>query len=293
MLKKFIEGLVFGSGFSISFVTIWIMAFYFVLPQILENQYKIDTSTTSFTTKEIDHAPPLNTFEKFLGVQGRYSGYFDTTESTTLAAGKGVIRGKVTANNTPVTGLKLKLALNGSTSSQWGTTDENGIYHISVPYGNYRVDGYTLDYNSANKSLPGKIAHPSQTIKTDLFEVSAAQPGKGLDFQFIDPIVKAMKKRTYSVSEVVILEWKPYPQAQNYEIQVYEKPNTKEWDRTPLFDWLAEPQTRDTHLDLSKLNIDLKQGHYYIYSVRAFDSSGHLLSESHHSYDSYDFEVVE
>ena len=39
-MKKFTEGLVFGGGFAISFITIWYIAAYFVTPLFVSNQIK-------------------------------------------------------------------------------------------------------------------------------------------------------------------------------------------------------------------------------------------------------------
>lgn len=48
MLKKFAEGLVFGAGFSISFILIWYTASYLITPMIV----------TSATESEVSRFPP-------------------------------------------------------------------------------------------------------------------------------------------------------------------------------------------------------------------------------------------
>ena len=42
MGRKFLEGLVFGAGFSIAFVAIWMAAWFFLLPRIVEWQLPDD-----------------------------------------------------------------------------------------------------------------------------------------------------------------------------------------------------------------------------------------------------------
>jgi hypothetical protein len=40
MLKKFIHGLIFGAGFGIAFVAIWIIGIWYLLPSIMETKFK-------------------------------------------------------------------------------------------------------------------------------------------------------------------------------------------------------------------------------------------------------------
>ena len=56
-MKKFTEGLVFGGGFAISFITIWYIAAYFITPLFVSNQIKTISSyqqpETSNTEKSL------------------------------------------------------------------------------------------------------------------------------------------------------------------------------------------------------------------------------------------------
>lgn len=45
MLKKFSEGLVFGGGFAISFITIWYIAAYLVFPMFVASRIEQETNT--------------------------------------------------------------------------------------------------------------------------------------------------------------------------------------------------------------------------------------------------------
>lgn len=40
MLKKFIQGLIFGAGFGIAFVAIWIISMWYAFPRIVETKFK-------------------------------------------------------------------------------------------------------------------------------------------------------------------------------------------------------------------------------------------------------------
>jgi hypothetical protein len=39
LLKKFLHGLVFGSGFGVAFVAIWIVGIWYVIPRVMETKF--------------------------------------------------------------------------------------------------------------------------------------------------------------------------------------------------------------------------------------------------------------
>ena len=65
MVKRFYEGLVFGLGFAVSFVIIWVLCIYFVLPKMMP-AYAISTKQPKFenpSTAEV-REPEATTEEK-------------------------------------------------------------------------------------------------------------------------------------------------------------------------------------------------------------------------------------
>jgi len=290
MFKKLIDGLIFGTGFGVAFVAVCIVAVYFILPSILENKYST-SEAVKLNEGEIKQPPSLNSSGRFLGSPGIYSGDFMDNREGVLSSGDGVITGTVLANENPVEGLKLRLALNGRVMSQWATTDKNGEYRVSVPYGEYQIDGYELNHSLANRLLPGKINHPENRHSTGTFRVSAGQEGHGLKFRFVDPIVKKLDKSKYSSSETVILKWEGYPGATEYTIQVYEKPDANSWKSNDLFHWPERPKVSETELDLSKYKVELKPGYFYSFEVRARNEKGSLLSDTYRDHAGFDFEI--
>ncbi|BEU02288.1 hypothetical protein OAG1_10880 [Agarivorans sp. OAG1] len=291
MLRKLFNGVVFGTGFGIAFVAIWVIAIYFILPSVLESRFEKEIVESN--KHIVDEAPLLSNSGRFLGSSGSYSGGFLDNKSGELSSGQGVIEGEALVNGQPLKGFKLRLALNGSVLSQWAVTDENGIYRVSVPYGEYRIDGYELDYFVANKVLPNKIEHPENRNSTNQFQVVEGQKGSGLKFRFVDPIVKKSDKSQYSKNEKVTLKWEPYPEAAEYTVQVYEKADANSWKSSNLFIWPMRPKVALTELDLSQYEIELKPGYFYAFEVEARNSKGSLLSNTNREHFEFDFEIVE
>lgn len=309
MFKKFMDGLAFGTGFGLTFVAIWFIAYYFVLPPMLESRFE---SITESKLDELSHddsekfspgnkssnvvtsPPPVITSRQFLGSSGVYSGDFIDHKSGVLASGPGKIIGKVTADGQPVAGLKLRLALNGSVMSQWAVSDESGQYVVSVPYGEYQIDGYELHRSSANKTLPGMIGHPQMAHTSQKFNVSNDSSGYGLDFKFVSPVVKKITKNRFSSSEAIKLNWQAYPGATQYRIQLHEKTERHGFGMpTRLFEWQHRPVVSETSLNLNNFfDVKLKPGHFYTLEIDALDDNMNLLSETAHDYRGFDFEIV-
>lgn len=212
------QGLIFGAGFAVAFLAVSLVALYFVLPAIIRGELVV------LPDAEEVHAPPdVGQPDRFLGTGGVYMGKFDHGSGRVLSAGPGRIIGVVTVDGEPLEGLRLRLALKGSVMSQWTTSGPDGRYEIDVPYGQYRIDGFDLDTDSANSVLPGKIGHPRNGHSSGTFDVTEDEPRQGLNLKFIDPVVLDMPKHRFSAGENVVVRWKPYPGARKYSIQLYER----------------------------------------------------------------------
>lgn len=301
MLKKFLDGMVFGAGFSLVFVIIWSVAFYWVLPSVINSRFYGES--VGFSPSSVDdsgvsvEAPPeIDQGNRYLGSTGTYSGDFEMNrQAGTLEAGPGKIVGRVTADGEPVAGLKLQLALNGKVMSQWATSDARGKYTVSVPYGKYRVDGFKLDHRIADRVLAGMIQHPQSSPYGATFRVSEKSVGQGLDFRFVSPIVKYVSENTYTESEDIYLRWEPYPNAATYQIQVYEK-ETPDGFRgiAQLADWDQRPSTTETHINLRDYpQFEFRPGKYYSVTIQARDDMNKILSEIDTRYRDYDFKIVD
>ncbi|MGR3302354.1 MAG: hypothetical protein ACUZ8I_07595 [Candidatus Scalindua sp.] len=292
MLKKLLDGLIFGTGFGIAFFAIWIVAIYFILPSVMERRFET-SEVIKPNENVVGEVPSISSSGKFLGSPGIYSGDFLDNRNGVLSGGEGVISGTALVNEKPLEGLRLRLALNGSVMSQWATTDSSGVYRVSVPYGEYQIDGYELDYSIANRVLPNKINHPENRHSTGKFQVEAGQEGHGLKFRFIDPIIKNLDKSKFSKDEKITLKWEAYPEASGYTVQVYEKPDAHSWKSTDLFYWPERPNVSDPELDLSEYDIELKPGYFYAFEVEARNSKGSLLSNTNRDHSGFDFEITE
>ena len=249
----------------------------------------------TFPRASIVHTPPpIKNDERFLGTHGVTTGGFDYDRNSVLAAGPGKLIGRISASGKPVLGLRLRLALNGKVYSQWGTSGNDGRYEISVPYGKYRIDGYTLDSSSADAALPGKVDNPRNEHDSGVFTVAAGRDGRALDLDFLEPVKKLAPQGELSAAQPLILSWEPYPGASEYRIQLVEQAErSSPISQKHLFNWNRQPKTAATSINLSDHGIKLRKGYYYIYQVAALDGTGRELSNSPSAWRHPDFQAVD
>lgn len=286
MLRKFISGLIFGAGFAIAFIVVFAVYFRFFLADTLnQKMHEIEKATI-----EVPEIKKENT--QFLGSTGIYNSDFSTSKSNILASGEGIIKGQVTKEHSPAEGLKLRLALNGKVMSQWATTNSQGEYEISVPFGKYKIDGFELDSVTANEALSGLINSPTNPHRTGIFTVAKDKEGLGINLRFVKPVLKMADHEVFDINQSVVLKWEPYEGAEKYRIQVYEKNSPHEYiGNDTLFVWSERPFTNKTSLSLKDYPVKLQKGKYYVFEVVAFDGKEIPLSNSVRSYQDYDFGV--
>ena len=282
MFKKFLNGLVFGFGFAVALiatVSIYLgYQTYVYLPEIPDVVIEVP---------DIEDSP-----EEFLGSSNTYTQGFFARDNAVLAAGEGSITGVVSAEANGVAGIKLRLALNGTVYSQWGLTDDSGKYTISVPYGRYKIDGFEIDRLSANKNLAGMIDSSRNGHSSSIFNVSESKSGMGINFSYVKPVIKSINQVEYNLEDPVILAWEPYADAFEYQIQVWEKANPRDYrGNDTLFAWSNQPRSSDTSIDLRDLTNKLRSGFYYSFELRAFDKKGMEISRSAERYTEYDFHI--
>jgi len=286
MMKKFLNGLVFGAGFAISLVIIWYVGVFVITPKILSKNINHIENNTKLTTI----APSFKENSGYLGSTGSYSSGFHMDRSNILSTGPGIIRGKILINGIPAEGVKIRLALNNKVLSQWAITNSIGEYIIKVPYGKYRIDGYELDKAVADIKLNGKIDHPQNPHSGAVQYIDKENEGFGLNLKFVDPVIKKTKKK-YLLSDDVILEWEPYPNASKYSIQLFEKNNPYTWSNKTVFAHSKMPSVVEPKINLTALGVHLKPDHFYVLQVYAKDKNDSLLSESNRDYNGFDFTV--
>lgn len=238
--------------------------------------------------------PPIAEEGRFLGTHGVTTGGFDYNRNTVLAAGPGKLVGRITESGKPVLGLRLRLALNGKVFSQWATSGNDGRYEISVPYGKYRIDGYSLDSASANAALPGKLDNPKNVHDSGVFTVAEGRNGKALDLDFVEPVKKVAPQGEVSAAQPLIVSWEAYPGASEYRLQLVEQAERNSpISQKHLFEWMNQPKTTATSINLSDHGVKLKKGYFYIYQITALDGIGRELSNSPSAWRHPDFQVVD
>lgn len=281
MFRKFLSGIVFGAGFGIAFILVVTIYFSFFFGR------------TALPDRVIDSPPKIAHKEGYLGSTGYYDGDFLNKKNDVLASGPGQIVGNVLINDSPLPGLKLRLALNGGAMSQWATSDDEGKYTIDVPLGQYKIDGFEIDFASANSVLAGKIEHPNLDFRSEIFSVDENEKGRGLTLVFVDPVIKNISKLKYSVDENVVVSWLSHPAASQYRLQIIEKQSPRSHNETRIFDWPDRPVTDGTSFDLKKHGIKLKAGHFYNIEIEALDNESTIVSQTSRKNAGYDFEIIE
>ena len=246
--------------------------------------------------KMVTVAPPVIETERFYGSHASWAGEFSATaRQTVLAAGPGKLLGKVSSDGRPLQGLRLRLALNGAVMSQWTTSGADGTYEIPVPYGTYRVDGYELDASVANKLLSGKIDGARHHLHTQEATVVAQdKPGKGLDFDYVDPVRKKGPFGDVSLAQPVIFSWEPYPNAASYRVQLVEQKDPRDYEtQRYVFEWKQRPIVVGTSVNLSEQGVSLRKGYSYTVHIEALDERKHRLSEAPRNVHKADFRVAD
>lgn len=298
MLKRFLGGLIFGAGFAIAFVAVVALSVtgYFNIIEMGTLKHAGEDGYGGFIVgpeQEIDAPPSIADADRFLGISGSYGNGFKHGANPVLAAGPGRIVGRVRVNGKPLEGLKLRLALNGSTKSQWAVSGSDGRYEIAVPYGEYRIDGYTLDTWSADSVLAGKIGHPRNPYSAGTSEIAEGVPGDGLTLNFVDPVVLDLPKRKFSTGANVVIRWEPYPGATEYTVQLWEQASADDYaERNAVFPWSDRPIVHEPTVNLADHAIDLKAGHYYSVDVMAQTGAWQPISQTPRRFQEYDFKVI-
>ncbi len=286
MFRRFINGLVFGAGFSIALIAILeIYATYFV--ERTFERFDGEGSTT------VENLPPANAMQnKFLGTTAIYSGNALDHRSKVLASGDGVIQGSVTAGGQPVSNLRLRLSLNSAAMSSWTSTDVNGVYRIAVPFGSYEVSGYELDTMTVHGVLAGFIEDPLNRHTTPVTPVEEGTVGEGLNLKYVLPVVKKQMARRVSLDSPPRLEWEPYPGASAYRIQITASEALDDYRTSvDLFPWSQEPVVTDPYFPLAPLAHRLESGYFYSYQVKALNEKRQAISNTPEHYGAYDFKV--
>lgn len=280
MWKKFIHGLIFGTGFALALILVFAAYIHLILP------YTFSDEPLGSSDETVGYAPVIDEPSHYLGPSLIIIGDNSAT-MLVLDSGPGHISGSVTAVTDPE-GLKLRLALNGSLWSQWADVDSQGNYNISVPFGEYQVNGFELDFRSADKVLPNQISHPNQRLKTQSFVVSEEENGAGLALSFVEPVVKLSLVESYDNPKDVILRWQPYQGASKYLVRLSVK-DSADASRSSSVDTQNKLIVETTELKLKEHSIPLEKSKYYTFEVLAADEFDRLLSKSVSKYGEYDF----
>jgi hypothetical protein len=285
--------LIVGSGIGgiLLFIGVLVGLAYFTFTSSSSIRFPSSESRSEAT---VSFAPEITDNDRFHGSHSRYTNGFSHDRSKILDAGSAQFYGVVTVNKKPAPGVRLRLALNGTVMSQWGKSGSDGKYLISVPPGKYRIDGYELDYSTANQALRGKTDNPQNIYDTGVIALAETKSGRGPDLDFVDPVRKVGPFGEVSTAKPVVIEWEAYPNAASYEVQLIEQDDPRNFStQKNIFDWNRKPVVSETVLDLTKHGVSVRKGFHYTVQVCALDSQKRRLSESTHSFGRADFSVTD
>lgn len=294
MLKKILNGVAFGAGFTVVFIVILEIYAEYIFKPRYEREILAGSTSPSPSRATVDVPPVLPKKATYLGPKSYYSPDFKLNKAVDLSAGPGIIVGSAHLNNKPLANLKLRLALNGTALSEWTETDKHGQYTVRVPFGEYRIDGFRFDSAITDSILAGKIENPVHNFKSGYFNVSEDTEGRGTLFRFVSPIEITVPKKRYRLNEPVKFHWSAHPGADNYIIQVLAKPDPyKFFGSSTLFrGWSNQPMTSETSFTLEPEKHGLKPGLFYNINVRALKNKNKPISKSATKHSGYDFEIA-
>jgi hypothetical protein len=296
MLKKFLNGLVFGAGICVAFIIAPIIYAKYISKFVIKPEPYISSEYSSQSRKTITSPPDLPDNKRFHGLIRFYSPEFKRSESVELSDGPGQFVGTAKLNDTPVANLKLRLAVNGKALTQWVFTDANGQYIINVPYGDYRIDGYEFDKSIADRLLTGKIEQNSRNDYTSsVITISKDQQGRGILFRFVDPIKLKIPKNKYSIHEQIEISWDHHPDADKYKIQLLFKEQPYGPGGRILFkNWNAVPTVSDNSFTFHAEEHGLKIGLFYSVEISALkNKNNRRFTTNIRKSGGYDFEITE
>lgn len=295
MFRKFLNGFVFGAGFSLAFVLVYTGWMLWAMPNLIDRMSTELTSREAPPVVATSRVPEIPERGQFRGATISYDGDFEYDPGAVLSSGDAGITGQVLAEGEPVEGVRLRLALNGSVLSQWAVTDSEGRYKVPVPPGEYKVNGHELDRRSAHQSLSGLIDPPNgQASKEERFTLESGDIAPGLDLEYIAPVVKLGPTGRVPLESQIIARWEAYPGADRYLLQVLKSPKPEFLDtRHVVFEQHDRPQVDGTETDLRDIGVPLEPGQFYFIEIIALDSDGNKLSQTPRTYWSSDFEVID
>lgn len=239
---------------------------------------------------------PVRPQSAYRGSTGVGWSRFGWNANRQLAAGTGIIRGKVLANGKPLAGLSLQLRMAPDLKSEMVASDNQGYYTIHVPPGSYRAVGWDLDYRSASmvladmietEQLPRSNGRPfSGSI---VLTVEADKVTTGITLEFIDAVNRVKPIDGIHVDRDVVFEWKPYPGAAYYMVHIGDLGTNPfgNWEFGSR--WSNRKRVEGTTTTANVVGYRLDPGHYYRWSVAAYDSSRNRISTSGGSWG--DFKV--
>lgn len=220
--------------------------------------------------------------ERYLGSVGRTAGRFDWKNQKDLAPGEGKIKGHILKHGSPCPGIKIQILFDGNLASEFAASDENGEYIIKVPYGEYRIDGWKIDHQTADKFVAGKILEPELHFISDTITVSENSIAKGPSLNFIDPIKILTPLGIIPYSKNVEIEWSKVNGTKQYRIQIIDRgANIRGTDYRPLFQTYDDrPTTKNSAISTKDMGINLEPGHFYTLEIQALNDINRPISES-------------
>lgn len=246
-------------------------------------KYRVIDERPESSISSLNH--PKNKIEgEYLGALGITSGEFDWKNEKEIKTGKGILSGIILRDGKPCEGLKIRLLLNGNLSTPFATSQKDGKYSISIPYGEYIIDGWRIDYQNAHKVLDGKILEPGLGFNSPKVLINENIVSTAPSLNFIDPIKIINPKGVISNSERIEFMWTKVENAKEYRIQIVDRGKSlKGTEYKPIFGCYSEwPTTTNNSITIREMAVSLQSGHYYTFKVQALADQINIITESPH-----------
>ena len=237
------------------------------------------------------HSATLDRTRSFLGSSSMISGGMNPGRMPMdlVSRGPGRIEGQVNLQGEPLPGLPMRIALNGNLWSPWLTTDAYGRYRLDLPYGEYSIDAYQIDFIAADRLLTGALDHPQQSPRIESLTVDDSGPARGIDLNYVYPVELEWPAAEVPIEQAGRIAWTPYPGADHYRVSISRNDGQSLIDGVRTF-WGAD-NIRTTVVDLPIDEIRLAPGEYRIRLVAQDADGGDIASLA--GFLGFPFRIVE
>lgn len=226
-------------------------------------------------------------------------------------SGDGYLRGQFTYEGKPASGVSLGLTLNGKYETERVTTDENGVFTVRLPSGEWVVNR-VITHEWAERPQEEKFMIVSGTepklvggrynehywLEREGIKITASNRAgePQMNFTISKRVAltwpRADEKPTPATHKEGVIAWESYPGAETYLLRITEL--KREGRTTSFHPVTAKPIKESTRFALANIAaVPGDEEKEYQASVLAFSKDGTFLSESSERFDELTFVLTD